>query len=137
MTDTKNSGLIGMLPVMCARRRKTVNVQIPVDDMKGYIQGIEARERNGKALLVSLEEIPEGQTPDLVVIYRGQAFVLPTVVDDAKQDLAVKRALNVALGADEATTFFDVPAPASRAPRTGAAAASNGASTAADGEADS
>lgn len=118
--NTKPSAApLGMLPIHCDRKNKTVNVNLPVDDMKAYLESYEARRRNGAALLSSLEAIPAGQTPDLVVIFKGQAFVLPTIPDDAKQDVAIRRSLNAALGADTSgTTFFDVPAPTVRAAKT-------------------
>lgn len=122
------SAALGMLPTHCDRRRKTVNIKMPVGEMTSFIEGIEKRKRNGEALLASLSQIPAGQTPDLIVVFKGEAYVLPTIPDDAKQDLAIRRALNVACGADEAHTFYDVPAPTARGPKSDSNGASNGAS---------
>jgi len=113
--NNETATVLGMLPIPCCRQNKIVHVHMPVDEMKGYIEAMEARARNGAALLKNLEQIPDGQTPDLIVVFKGQAFVLPTIPDNAKQDVAIRRALNTALGADATDNkFFDVPAPTSR-----------------------
>lgn len=123
MTDTNTAAeALGMLPITCDRKGKTVNVHMPVSAMTPYLATMAARTKNGSALIASLEAIPDGQTPDLVVIFKGQAFVLPTIPDDAKQDLAIKRALNTALGADATgRTFFPVPEPTPRGDKKTAA----------------
>ena len=130
MSDSTNgaTSALGLLPVHCDRRRKFINLKMPVGDMTAALEGIEKRKRNGEALLASLSQIPAGQTPDLIVVFKGEAYVLPTIPDDAKQDLAIRRALNVACGADEAHTFYDVPATTARGPKSDSNGASNGAS---------
>lgn len=145
MAETKNASAaaLGMLPIDCARKGKTVNVKLPVAEMEKYLQDMNARKVNGDTLLETLSAIPDGQIPDLIVVFRNEAYILPTIPEDAKQDLAVRRALNAALGhgtvdSDGNTrSFFDVPAPTERGPKNASAATttSNGAGEGAEGAA--
>jgi hypothetical protein len=134
MTETQNGGAmpLAMLPTQCDRSGKTVNVKVHPDEIKGYIEGIEARKRNGTALLQSLAQIPKGQMPDLIVVFKGVAVVHPTIPENAKQDLAIRRALNAALGADDERKFFDVPAPTARSSKDTTPTTSNSADHGAD-----
>lgn len=120
MTDNKTPGAerTGMIPVTCPRKGKTVNVRMPVSAMGTYISDIEARERNAVSLLETLGQLPAAQVPDLIVVFRGQPFALPTIPVDEKQDIAIRRALNTALGGDvtvNAGKYYDVPPATSRA----------------------
>lgn len=134
MTDTQNGGALAlaMFPTQCDRSGKTVNVKVHPDEIKGYIEAIEARKRNGAALLENLGKIPDGELPDLIVVFKGEAYVQPTIPENAKQDLAIRRALNAALGADDEHTFFTVPAPTPRNAKDVTPATSNGVASGAD-----
>jgi hypothetical protein len=79
------------VPVMCSRTKKTHKVPMTLEQAAKYNENLELKETNAQEVASFLGGLPFPK-PDLVVMFRGEVVVLPTVVD--KKDATVLRLLN-------------------------------------------
>ena len=94
--------------IPCSRKGKTLNARVPHNEVEALVAGVDKRARNAQMMQEQFTQVPPDQLPHLIIVYKGQAVLLPTVHDS--NDEAIKRALNAAIGSDA----FDVPAPVKR-----------------------
>lgn len=79
------------VPVVCDRTKKTYMVSMTLDDAAQHMKKIADKQANAAEVASFLNGLPYPK-PDLVVMFRGQLVVLPTVVD--KKDSTVMRLLH-------------------------------------------
>mgnify|MGYP001308360909 CR=1 FL=1 len=113
MTD--NSKIEVSVSMHCSRKKKDYAVRLPLAEAQTFIDQQEFKTRTAASVKKGFEDLGAG-APDLVISYRGQTFILPTV--HTKNDDGIHRLINDLLQ----ERVFELKEPKTRGPREAAAA---------------